>query len=75
MERDVEWVDELVHAELLGAYWMESSPHESPRECQCGLSRPVVAPMAGELEVLRSAMVGFAAGTVVVAAVMSLWGR
>ncbi len=31
----------LVHAQLLGGYGPESSAHESPGECQCGLSRPL----------------------------------
>jgi hypothetical protein len=60
-----------VHAGLPDVYWLKSSRREQGNQCPNGPERPTDI----RLEILHSVMTGFAAGTVVVATVVSVCGK
>ncbi|KOU50645.1 hypothetical protein [Streptomyces sp. WM6378] len=73
MEREEEQgIADGVPASLLGAYWLESSMHESPEHCRCGRQRAADTDGAW---LLRAVMTGVAAGTVLMTVVASRWWK
>ncbi|MGW1864525.1 hypothetical protein ACWCPS_03045 [Streptomyces mauvecolor] len=59
-----------VHTGLPDVYWLKSSRREQENHCPSGPERTDI-----RLEMLHSVMTGFAAGTVVVATMVSVCGK